>query len=465
VKRLLIALAAVLTVGLAALTTPVSAPARAATPPVAPPPVSWSDGQGLHVVSAQPDGDPLWRLVVSTAALSRPVRVNVLLPTGYDGRTRYPVLFLFHGTSGGADDWLDSGDVAAATAAYPMIVVMPDAGYDGNGGSWFTDWVDQGTSLGAARWETFHIDQLVPYVDAHLRTVHTRSGRAVAGLSQGGFGSLSYAARHPDLFVAAAGFSPAPDIWRDPRARVAGTALVAAIAGGLDGVQPNAPFGDPLTHGLTWAGHNPASLVTNLGDTDVALWGGNGIPGPFDTPAGLQALPQAAAVEVATHESTTYFTQAAQHDGVAVTFTDYGPGTHIWPYWARDLKEYLPRLQQVFDEHRPRPRRIDFKATEDGWSRWGWRVRNTAGPGWTGLQHAGRRGFTFSGRSAVVTTPERYRPRRAYAVTWRRGSGPTVVRADRRGRLVLAVTADRGVAQVTLKRVRAAAGAGAAPSR
>lgn len=423
--------------------------------PAAPPAVAWTDGEGIHVVSAQPEGDRLWRLVVSTAALSRPVRVNVLLPQGYDGRRRFPVLYLFHGTSGGADDWLDAGGVEAATAAYPMVVVMPDAGYDGNGGSWFTDWVDQGTPLGAANWESFHVQQLVPYIDRHVRTLHARGSRAIAGLSQGGFGALSYAARHPDLFVAAAGFSPAPDIWRDPRARVVGTTLVAAIMSGLNGVEPNAPFGDPLTHELTWAGHNPASLVTNLGHTDVALWCGNGIPGPLDPPGDVQGTP----VEIAAHESTTYFTQAAQHDGVAVTFTDYGPGTHSWPYWARDLTAYLPRLQQVFDQHRRPPRRVDYRATEGSWAEWGWRVRSTAGPGWTALENAGARRFTFTGRSAEITTPGRYRPRRAYAVTWLRGSGPAVVRADRRGRLVLEVTADQGVAQATIRGLRAAAGA------
>jgi hypothetical protein len=228
---------------------------------------------------------------------------------------------------------------------------------------------------------------------------------------------------------------------------------------GLNGVEPNAPFGDPLTHELTWAGHNPASLVTNLDHTDVALWGGNGIPGPLDTPAGLQTLPQAAAIEVATHESTTYFTQAAQHDGVAVTYTDYGPGTHTFPYWARDLRDYLPRLQQVFDEHRLAPRRVDFRATESAWSQWGWQVRNTGGPGWTGLENAGKRRFTFTGSSAVVATPGRYAPRRSYAVTWLRGGGPSLVRADRKGRLVLTVTADRGTAQATIRLARAAAGA------
>ena len=60
------------------------------------------------------------------------------------------------------------------------------------------------------RWETFHIDQLIPWIDHNLRTVADRRGRAIAGLSQGGFCSMSYAARHPDLFGVALSFSGAP---------------------------------------------------------------------------------------------------------------------------------------------------------------------------------------------------------------------------------------------------------------
>ena len=62
----------------------------------------------------------------------------------------------------------------------------------------------------------------------------------------------------------------------------------------------------------------------------------------------------------------------------------------------------------------------------------------------------------------MVTTPKRYRPGAAYAVTWSRGSGPSRVVADGQGRLRLTVTADRGRATA---RVTAAGGAAGAPSR
>ncbi len=85
------------------------------------------------------------------------------------------------------------------------------------------------------RWETFHIGQLVPWIDANLRTRRSRGGRAIAGLSQGGFCSMSYASRHPDLFGTALSYSGAPDIAESPEAAAGGAAVVGGIEVGLDG--------------------------------------------------------------------------------------------------------------------------------------------------------------------------------------------------------------------------------------
>ena len=105
------------------------------------------------------------------------------------------------------------GDAQQVIGNREMITVMPDIAINDGGGGWCTDWPN-----GAQSWETFHIDQLVPWVDSNLRTIPTRAGRAIAGLSQGGFCSMSYAARHPDLFSIALGYSGAPDIYYDPSA-------------------------------------------------------------------------------------------------------------------------------------------------------------------------------------------------------------------------------------------------------
>lgn len=406
---------------------------------------SLRDAHGLQVVDATRDGR-LVRATVRTTALERPVRVNVLLPRGYDDSPRrYPSFYLFHGTSGGADDWLEMGGVRTATRHRQLVTVMPDAGYDSNGGSWFTDWLDQGTELGAARWETFHNEQLVPWVDANFRTIRQRSARAIAGLSQGGFGSFTYAARHPDLYVAAASFSGAPDIARHPVAKAAAGPVVSAIMTGLNGVQPFAPFGDPAVHDIVWQGHNPATIVRNLRHTDLQLWAGNGEPGPFDDPS--QPNPAGSAIERFTYASTTFFADAATADGVPFTLHDYGAGTHTWPYWRRDLRQWLPHLEQVLEDRPRTPRTIGYRSIDRQWSQWGWRVRAVREErfAWGGLHRASRRGFTVTGLPARIVTPGRYDPGTRYRLTYEGGTGPASVVAGDGGRLRLTVGPEAGV--------------------
>src|SRR3546814_18133939 len=74
------------------------------------------------------------------------------------------------------------------TESLPLIVVIPDGTFDADGGGFYTNWVDQTTSRGVANWETFHTQELVGWIDENFRTIDDRSGRAIVGLSQGGFG-------------------------------------------------------------------------------------------------------------------------------------------------------------------------------------------------------------------------------------------------------------------------------------
>jgi S-formylglutathione hydrolase FrmB len=407
-----------------------------------PPAVVFADGDGIHVESQQQVDDRLYALSVSTPALGRAVRVRVLLPDGYapDAGLRYPVLYLFHGTSGGADDWLQSGDVRATTAGLPLIVVMSDAGFDNDGGGWFTNWWDTGTALGPSRWETFHVDQLIPWVDANLQTVATRTGRAIAGLSQGGFGAYTYAARHPDLFAAAASMSGAPDIASNPVVEAGATGVIEYTASQLDGVEPAAMFGPHLTNEINWQGRNPTTLVTNLRGMGLFLYTASGIPGALDGP---NPDPAASGIETITHLSTLSFTSAADRHGIPYSLDDYVFGTHSWPYWARDLRDLVPRLMQVFATPSA-PAEISYESIDSTWTQWGWTVADHRGAvrAFSRLTDATAAGFTLSGfGSATVTTPTLYVPGSAHLVTLAAplATASTRVTADASGRLTLDV--------------------------
>ena len=130
---------------------------------------------------------------------------QVYLPPCYatDTAARYPVVYLLHGS--GHDDayWLDVGIVGATDDAIehgnvgPMILVMPD------GGATFRH------GRGDVTFSTFLTSELVPRIDSSYRSVATREGRAIGGISLGGGLALNIAAEAPTLFTAVGGHSPA----------------------------------------------------------------------------------------------------------------------------------------------------------------------------------------------------------------------------------------------------------------
>jgi S-formylglutathione hydrolase FrmB len=408
----------------------------------APGPV-FGDEAGVHVLAAQQIDPRQWNVQVLSGALGRPVNVRVLLPLDYaQTPTRhYPVLYLFHGTSGQASDWVNQGNAEATTAGLPLIVVMPDAGFDGDGGGWFTNWYDTHTRLGPSQWETFHVDQLIPWVDHNLRTVAQRQGRAIAGLSQGGFGALSYAARHPDTFISAGSFSGAPDIDYNPIVAVGATAVIEATAVGLDGVEPDAMFGSRLTNEINWQGHDPADLAANLRGMDLSLFTATGVPGPLDPPV---PNPTASVIEAITHVSTMSFYQRLGSLGIPSHLDDYVFGTHTFPYWARDLRQFVGPLMQTFAHPPAPPRNVSYASIDQHWSQWGWSVsvQRVAPQELSSLSNAGPNGFTLRGTGrAAVTTPAVYRPHSPATVTYSgtAGSGVLALTTDSAGRLPMSL--------------------------
>jgi S-formylglutathione hydrolase FrmB len=127
---------------------------------------------------------------------------NVILPPDYRASraTRYPVLYLLHGFGGHYGDWLTRTNVANYAAQYRMIVVTPE----GNNG-WYTDSV----SVGTDKYESYILKELIPDVQKRYRTIEARYGRAIAGLSMGGFGALKFGLKYPGAFVFAASMSGA----------------------------------------------------------------------------------------------------------------------------------------------------------------------------------------------------------------------------------------------------------------
>src|SRR3954453_23780536 len=371
------------------------------------------DAAGLKVLSQKQLSPRLLEVKVQTSALPGPANIRILLPSDYakHPRTRYPVFYLLHGTSGGASDWTVKGEAEKATAGSPMIVVMPDIALNVDGGGWCTNWPN-----GKYKWETFHIDQLIPWVDTNLRTKPTRAGRAIAGLSQGGFCSMSYPARHPDLFGTALACSGAPDIAYDKDVAIGATAVINATEVGLDGEPPNSMFGDRLSNEINWAAHDPATLAGNLRSTRLFLWTGDGTPGPYDTdPSSLGGTP----IEALVFQDNQAFQSRLASLGIPSFYDYYGGGTHSWPYWSRDLRESIGPLTEGFAHPQPDPSTVTYTSADDTYSVYGWRVAmHRDAREFSTLEGAWCRGFSLSGSgSATVTTPPCLRRGARYRIT------------------------------------------------
>jgi enterochelin esterase-like enzyme len=145
------------------------------------------------------------RFYVSSAALGgRRQPVDVYLPPGYrtHPHRRYPVLYLLHGVPGRPGAFLATvragvveDELVARKKLRPMILAMPF----GSTGS-FTDeeWAN-GVQPNNA-WETFLARDVVRAVDARYRTFPSGSARALAGLSEGGYGAFNIGLHHPGEF-------------------------------------------------------------------------------------------------------------------------------------------------------------------------------------------------------------------------------------------------------------------------
>jgi enterochelin esterase-like enzyme len=129
-------------------------------------------------------------------------RAFVYTPPGYDRQsgTRYPVLYLQHGWGEDETAWANQGranlimdNLIAAGTARPFIIVMTYG---------MTNDARPGTlpSFDVKPFQTVLVNELIPYVDSHFRTLADQRHRAMAGLSMGGFETKAIAPKNLDTF-------------------------------------------------------------------------------------------------------------------------------------------------------------------------------------------------------------------------------------------------------------------------
>jgi len=134
----------------------------------------------------------------SSPSLEKQTACNVIFPEleGHDGP--FPVFYLLHGLSDDYSIWQRKTSIGRYVQMLPLIVVMPDGGR-----GFYTDAVE------GFAYESAIVRDLIPFVDRMFHTVGERSGRAIGGLSMGGYGAIKLALKYPELFASANGHSGA----------------------------------------------------------------------------------------------------------------------------------------------------------------------------------------------------------------------------------------------------------------
>jgi len=282
---------------------------------------------GAHIVAAQQLSARMVDITVDSPAVGREVPVRMLLPARFaqSPNRRWSVLYLLQGCCDSYVSWTRSTDVQQLTARSDVLVVMPDGGAVG----FYSDW------LHGPAWETFHLVELRQLLERGYRA---GAQRAIAGLSMGGLGAMTYAARHPGMFRAAAAYSGLLHTRIDQSAGPRG--IIRLVEG--QGEDPRALWGDPDQQANVWAAHNPYDLVPRLRGTVLFVSAGTGGPGPLD-PSGATSD----GLEQFVYAETVAFVDRLRALHIPAAVDLYGPGTHTWPYWQRELHRSWPLLTRA----------------------------------------------------------------------------------------------------------------------
>jgi S-formylglutathione hydrolase FrmB len=274
-------------------------------------------------------------LTVHSAAMNADETVRLLLPTGYDpqaGRT-WSTLYLLHGAGSGTSghvDWTTNTDVESQTAGHGVIVVMPDGGNVG----YYSDWIAD-----PQKWETFHLVELRQLLE---RNYHAGPDRSIADLSMGGFGAVSYAARHPNDFKAVASYSGALHPYADY------STIRSQVWSAGNDVQRL--WGEPTTtSGATiWQQHDPYYLADKLTAIPIYVSSGDGTKGLNDPDPGSTNTEAIVNGESQAFVQKLNDAYVAAHPGATsdplLTTHFYTPGVHVWSYWTQELHASLPLL-------------------------------------------------------------------------------------------------------------------------
>src|ERR1700733_14308630 len=130
--------------------------------------------------------------VFYSVSLKREMRYRVLIPRDYEKNGRVRVLYLLHGLYGDYRNWDSYTGLQNYDGKLRLLIVMPDAD-----DAWYTN----SATVPLDRFEDYIVKDLISEIDEKYKTIRAAKGRAIAGLSMGGYGAVKLGLKYPQLFA------------------------------------------------------------------------------------------------------------------------------------------------------------------------------------------------------------------------------------------------------------------------
>jgi S-formylglutathione hydrolase FrmB len=259
--------------------------------------------------------------------LKQVVHYCVYLPAGYDAGTtqhparRYPVLYFLHGLGDNEQTLFNSGgwtlldDLRHQSKMGDFLIVAPEGRR-----TFYINSAD-----GSVRYSDFFLQEFIPQVESKYRILPGRAGRAISGISMGGYGALRFAFAHPELFSAASAQSAAL-ITESPQTLDSASRAGAPLAGVVAPV-----FGKPINV-AHWNENSPFLLAkkNSLALRKMAIYFNCGQDDNYGFEKGAAALHEELQKEVVKHEYHPY------------------PGDHSLTYFLSHFAEVMEFHSKAF---------------------------------------------------------------------------------------------------------------------